>query len=60
VGKADRAGYLTGEWLLCCRLLLSRDDNASREHDLRAISSAVRYVVKGGNQWRLMPNDLPP
>ena len=41
-------------------LLLSKVDSASREHDLRAIFNAVRYVVKGGNQWRLMPNDLPP
>jgi hypothetical protein len=46
---------------LCCPyLLLSRADNASREHDLRAIFNAVRYVVNGGNQWLLMPNDLPP
>ena len=35
-------------------LLLSKVDSASREHDLRAIFNAVRYVVKGGNQWRLM------
>ena len=41
-------------------LLLSREDNASRQHDLRAIFNAVRYIVKGGNQWRLMPHDLPP
>ena len=41
-------------------LLLSRSDNASGEHDLRAIFNAVRYMVKGGNQGRLIPNDLPP
>ena len=46
---------------LCCPdLLLSREDNASRQHDLRALFDAVRYIVKTGNQWRLMPHDLPP
>jgi transposase len=65
MGKVGRTGYLTDvsdeEWsFVLPYLLLSRADNASREHDLRAIFNAVRYVVKGGNQWRLMPNDLPP
>ena len=41
-------------------LLLSREDNASRQHDLRALFDAVRYIVKTGHQWRLMPHDLPP
>jgi transposase len=41
-------------------LLLSHEDNKSRVHGLRDVFNAVRYVVKGGNQWRLMPNDLPP
>ena len=63
--KVVRRGYLTDvsdEELsfVLPYLLLSRSDNASREHDLRAIFNAVRYVVKGGNQWRLIPNDLPP
>jgi transposase len=41
-------------------LLSSRSDNASREHDLHVIFNAVRYVVKGCNRWRPMPNNLPP
>jgi transposase len=65
MGKGAKTGYLRDvsdeEWAFVLPyLLLSRVDNASREHDLRAIFNAVRYVVKGGNQWRLMPNDLPP
>ncbi|MEP6756354.1 MAG: transposase [Chthonomonadales bacterium] len=65
MGRFAKSGHLTDgsneEWsLVLPYLLLSRADNASREHDLRAIFNAVRYVVKGGNQWRLMPNDLPP
>lgn len=41
-------------------LLLSREDNRSRQHSLRALFNGVRYIVKTGNQWRLMPHDLPP
>jgi len=65
MSSAVRSGYLTDvsdeEWsFVLPYLLLSREDNRSRVHDLRDVFNAVRYVVKGGNQWRLMPNDLPP
>ena len=65
MSKRHRLGYLTDvtdeEWAFVLPyLLLSKVDNASREHDLRAIFNAVRYIVKGGNPWRLMPHDLPP
>ena len=57
MSKASKTGYLTDvsdeEWAFVLPyLLLSKVDSASREHDLRAIFNAVRYVVKGGNQWR--------
>jgi len=29
-------------------------------HEKRTIVNAIFYVVKGGIQWRMMPNDLPP
>ncbi len=41
-------------------LLLSREDNRSRKHSLRELFNGVRYIVRTGNQWRYMPNDLPP
>jgi len=41
-------------------LLLSREDSRSRQHSLRELFNGVRYVAKTGNQWRFMPNDLPP
>src|SRR5271156_4307540 len=64
VSKGIRRAYLTDvsdeEWAFVLPyLLLSRVDNASRQHDLRALFDAVRYIVKTGNQWRLMPHDLP-
>jgi transposase len=35
-------------------------DAQQRKHDLREVFNALRYIVKTGMQWRLMPNDLPP
>lgn len=65
MSKGIRREYLTDvsdeEWAFVLPyLLLSREDHASRQHDLRALFDAVRYLVKTGNQWRLMPHDLPP
>src|SRR5215204_4187337 len=37
------------------------DDQApQRRHDLREGFTGLRFIVRGGRQWRLMPNDLPP
>jgi transposase len=65
MGKGVRRSYLTDvsdeEWeFVLPYLLLSREDNRSRQHGLRALFNGVRYIVKTGNQWRLMPHDLPP
>jgi len=30
------------------------------KHDKKSIVNAILYIVKGGIQWRLMPNDFPP
>ncbi|VVC35013.1 Transposase, IS4-like,Putative transposase IS4/IS5 family [Cinara cedri] len=31
-----------------------------RKHDIRAIINAIRYIMKGGCQWRMLPKDFPP
>jgi transposase len=41
-------------------LALCREDATQREHSLRAVFNGLRYIVKTGNQWRMMPHDLPP
>jgi transposase len=41
-------------------LTLMRQDAPQREHDLREVFNGMRYVVRGGQAWRMMPNDLPP
>lgn len=41
-------------------LLLCREDTGQREHDLREVFNALRYVARTGCQWRWVPGDLPP
>ena len=41
-------------------LTLMREDAPQREHDLRESFNGLRWIVRTGAQWRLMPNDLPP
>lgn len=33
---------------------------ATIDYDLRAVFNGLRWIVRTGVQWRLMPNDLPP
>jgi transposase len=50
-----------GEWeFLLPYLLLMREDAPQREHPLRELFNAMRYVVKTGCQWRFLPHDFPP
>lgn len=41
-------------------LTLISEDAPQREHDLREVFNAMRWVVRTGSPWRYMPNDLPP
>ncbi len=49
------------EWAFVAPYLcLMKEDAPQREHSLRAVFDALRYVVRVGYPWRLLPNDLPP
>jgi transposase len=49
------------EWAFAAPYLtLMREDARQREHSLREVFNALRYVVRAGEAWRMMPNDLPP
>jgi transposase len=49
------------EWAFAAPYLaLIREDAPQREHDLRAVFNALRWVVKAGCSWRLLPRDFPP
>jgi transposase len=41
-------------------LTLIRLDSAQREHDLRAVFNALRWLVRSGAHWRMMPHEFPP
>lgn len=49
------------EWAFAAPYLtLMRDDAPQRAHDLREIFNALRWLLRAGAPWRLLPNDFPP
>lgn len=49
------------EWAFCAPYLtLMREDATQRDHPLRELFNAMRYVVRTGCQWRYVPHDFPP
>src|SRR5215207_8941518 len=49
------------EWEFCAAYLtLMKQGAPQREHSLRAVFNAVRYMVRAGCPWRMIPNDLAP
>jgi transposase len=41
-------------------LTLMREDAPQREYSLREVFNGLRWIIRTGAQWRMMPNDLPP
>jgi len=49
------------EWAFAAPYLtLLREDAGQRTHDLREVFDALRWLVKAGAGWRLLPHDFPP
>lgn len=49
------------EWaFIAPYLTLMREDAPQRDYALREVFNGVRWIVRTGAQWRMMPNDLPP
>jgi transposase len=49
------------EWIFALPyLLLSKEDNLRRRHDLRDIFNAYRYLLRSGCGWRMLPKHFPP
>ena len=49
------------EWAFCVSYLTLMDEGApQRVYPLREIFNALRYMVRAGFPWRMMPHDLPP
>lgn len=41
-------------------LTLMTEDAPQRSHSLRAVFNGLRWIVRSGAPWRMMPHDLPP
>jgi transposase len=49
------------EWAFVAPYLtLVREDAPQRTHDLREVFNALRWIVRAGASWRMLPHDLPP
>jgi transposase len=59
--KAYSTDVSDEEWAFVAPYLaLLPEEAGQRRHALREVFNGLRYVVKGGVAWRLVPNDLPP
>jgi transposase len=61
----SRAGYPSDvsdeEWAFCAPYLtLMTEDAPQREYGLREVFNGLRWLVRTGAPWRLLPHDLPP
>ena len=49
------------EWALVAPYLtLMTEDAPQREYPLRQVFNGLRWLVRSGAHWRMMPHDLPP
>lgn len=59
--KAYPSDVSDDEWAFVAPYLtLMTEEAPQREYPLREVFNALRYVVRGGIPWRMLPNDLPP
>ena len=49
------------EWAFCAPYLtLMKEDAPQREYTLRELFNGLRWFLRAGCPWRMLPNDLPP
>src|ERR671921_2127012 len=49
------------EWAFVAPYLaLVREDAPQRTHDLREVFNGLRWIVRAGAPWRMLPHDFPP
>ena len=59
--KAYPSDVSDEEWAFVAPYLtLMKEEAPQREHSLREVFNGLRYIVRTGAPWRMMPNDLPP
>jgi transposase len=59
--KAYPSDVSDEEWALVAPYLtLMTEDAPQRTHSLREVFNGLRWLVRAGATWRMMPHDLPP
>ena len=59
--KAYPSDVSDEEWAFVAPYLtLMSEDAPQREYPLREVFNGLRYLIRGGTPWRMMPNDPPP
>jgi len=59
--KAYPSDVSDEEWeFVAPYLTLMKEDAPQRDHELREVYNGLRYILRSGATWRMMPNDLPP
>jgi transposase len=59
--KAYPSDVSDDEWALVAPYLtLMTADAPQRDHRLREVFNGLRWIVRAGAAWRMMPHDLPP
>jgi len=59
--KAYPGDVTDEEWALVAPYLtLMTEDAPQRTHSLREVFNGLRWIVRAGATWRMMPHDLPP
>jgi transposase len=59
--KAYPSDVSDDEWaFIAPYLTLMNEDAPQREHSLREVFNGLRWIVRAGAAWRMMPHDLPP
>src|SRR5829696_4158128 len=49
------------EWAFVAPYLtLMREDAPQREYEMREVFNGLRWIIRAGAPWRMMPKDLPP
>jgi transposase len=59
--KASPSDVSDDEWALVAPYLtLMTPEAPQQEHSLREVFNGLRWMVRAGAAWRMMPHDLPP
>lgn len=59
--KAYPSDVTDDEWAFVAPYLtLMSEEAPQRDHSLREVFNGLRWIVRAGAPWRMMPNDLPP